>query len=63
MLSDSDLETAVETCVNGRLCNNGQTCIEAKRFIDVDAMYNKFRDTFVKRMEAITAGDPTNDGS
>ncbi len=63
VLSDADLETAVETCVNGRLYNNGQTCIAAKRFVVVEAMYDKFRDAFVERMAAITAGDPTEDSS
>ncbi|HEY9038550.1 MAG TPA: NAD-dependent succinate-semialdehyde dehydrogenase [Roseovarius sp.] len=63
VLSDADLETAVETCVNGRLYNNGQTCIAAKRFVVVDAVYDAFRDAFVQQMEAITAGDPTEDSS
>ncbi|WP_113911618.1 NAD-dependent succinate-semialdehyde dehydrogenase [Roseovarius dicentrarchi] len=63
VLSDADLETAVETCVNGRLYNNGQTCIAAKRFVVVDSMYDAFRAAFVKRMKAIKAGDPTKDSS
>jgi succinate-semialdehyde dehydrogenase/glutarate-semialdehyde dehydrogenase len=63
VLSDADLETAVETCVNGRLYNNGETCIAAKRFVVVDTMYSKFRDAFVERMNAIKPGDPAKDSS
>ncbi len=63
VLSDADLETAVQTCVNGRIYNNGQTCIAAKRFIVVDAQYDAFCDAFVERMKAIRSGDPTKEGT
>ena len=63
VLSDADMETAVETCVMGRVYNNGQTCIAAKRFIVVDALYDAFREKFVARMSALTTGDPTQGDS
>jgi len=63
VLSDADLKTAVETCVTGRIYNNGETCVAAKRFVVVDALYNDFRDAFVERMSALKAGDPTDDAS
>lgn len=44
VLSDADLELAVKTCVTARIVNNGQTCVAAKRFIVVDAVYEQFRD-------------------
>ncbi|PVA10802.1 succinate-semialdehyde dehydrogenase [Pelagivirga sediminicola] len=63
VLADADLETAVEICVNGRIYNNGQTCIAAKRFIVVESQYDAFRDAFVEKMKAIKAGDPTKEGT
>lgn len=63
VLEDADLELAVETCVKGRLYNNGETCVAAKRFIVVDKVYDKFKEAFVKQMSNIKAGDPTSEES
>jgi len=61
VLDDADIEKAVEVCVLGRTYNNGETCIAAKRFIVVDAVYDDFKAGFVKAMSALTMGDPTSD--
>lgn len=61
VLEDADIAKAVEICVNGRIYNNGETCIAAKRFVVVDAVYDAFRDGFVKAMSEIRIGDPTGD--
>ncbi|MCL4162492.1 UNVERIFIED_CONTAM: hypothetical protein GTU68_023091, partial [Idotea baltica] len=42
VLEDADIEVAVEECVKGRIYNNGETCIAAKRFVVVDAVYEDF---------------------
>lgn len=63
VLDDADLDLAVKTCVQGRLYNNGETCVAAKRFIVVDAVYDKFRDAFVEQMKNMKAGDPTSEDS
>lgn len=61
VLEDADLELAVKTSVQGRLYNNGQTCVSAKRFIVTEAVYDTFVSAFVEQMEAIVMGDPTDD--
>ncbi|MGY8916357.1 MAG: aldehyde dehydrogenase family protein, partial [Flavobacteriales bacterium] len=58
VLEDADLELAVEMCVKGRIYNNGETCIAAKRFIVVDKVYDKFKTSFVSAMKAVKMGDP-----
>lgn len=58
VLEDADLEKAVKHCVAGRIYNNGETCVAAKRFIVVDAVYEKFRDAYVEQMKAVKLGDP-----
>ena len=63
VLEDADLDRAVKACVTGRIFNNGETCVAAKRFIVVDAIYDEFRDAFVKAMEALEAGDPFDTAS
>lgn len=63
VLEDADLENAVKQCVTGRVYNNGETCVAAKRFIVVDAIYDRFRDAFVNAMKDVKYGDPlSNEG-
>ncbi|HEX2251694.1 MAG TPA: NAD-dependent succinate-semialdehyde dehydrogenase [Thermoanaerobaculia bacterium] len=63
VLEDADLELAVETCVASRLLNSGQSCIAAKRFVVVDAVYEDFERRFVERMREQTMGDPLDETS
>lgn len=58
VLEDADLEVAVKTCVQGRLYNNGETCVSAKRFVVTDAVYDDFVSAFVEQMKNINLGDP-----
>ncbi len=58
VLDDADIELAVKTSVMGRIYNNGETCIAAKRFVVVEAVYETFKDEFVKAMKALKMGDP-----
>ncbi|MEJ6404051.1 NAD-dependent succinate-semialdehyde dehydrogenase [Yoonia sp. 2307UL14-13] len=61
VLADADIALAVETCVKGRLYNNGQTCVSAKRFVVADAVYDDFVDAFVAQMKNVKMGDPKED--
>lgn len=58
VLDDADLELAVKTCVQGRLFNNGETCVSAKRFVVTEANYDAFVSAFVEQMKAVKMGDP-----
>ena len=58
VLEDADLDVAVKTCVQGRLYNNGETCVSAKRFVVTDAVYDDFVSAFVEQMKNIKLGDP-----
>jgi succinate-semialdehyde dehydrogenase / glutarate-semialdehyde dehydrogenase len=58
VLEDCDLEKTVQTCVQSRLINSGQSCIAAKRFIVVEPLRAKFEELFVAGMEAQIIGDP-----
>ncbi|MGB3142636.1 MAG: NAD-dependent succinate-semialdehyde dehydrogenase [Maribacter sp.] len=59
IFDDADIDLAVEKCIQGRIYNNGETCIAAKRFIATEAVYDEFREKFVKGMKALKLGDPT----
>jgi succinate-semialdehyde dehydrogenase/glutarate-semialdehyde dehydrogenase len=58
VLEDADIETAVKFSVMGRLYNNGETCVSAKRFIVTDKVYDAFVEAFVAQMKSVTMGDP-----
>ncbi|MBH5323234.1 NAD-dependent succinate-semialdehyde dehydrogenase [Aurantiacibacter sediminis] len=63
VLEDADLDMAAEVCAQARLYNNGQTCINGKRFIVTEKIYDDFLERFVSRFEAIKTGDPNADDS
>ena len=58
ILEDADLEKHIDTIVMARMQNAGQSCIAAKRFIVVDAIYDEFIEVFKKRTSEIKAGNP-----
>lgn len=61
VLEDADIDLAVKTCVAGRIYNNGQTCVNAKRFVVADKVYDAFVDGYVKAMGEVSLGDPTKE--
>jgi succinate-semialdehyde dehydrogenase / glutarate-semialdehyde dehydrogenase len=58
VMPSADLDRAVQTAVQARVINNGQSCIAAKRFIVHQAIAEQFREKFVERMASLRAGDP-----
>ncbi|MGO2292159.1 MAG: NAD-dependent succinate-semialdehyde dehydrogenase [Pseudoalteromonas sp.] len=61
VLDDADLTLAVKTCMQGRMVNNGQTCVSAKRFVVVDALYDDFKKAITEQFEGMKVGDPMSD--
>src|SRR3954451_1981127 len=57
MLS-ADLDTAVAKAVHSRTLNNGQSCVNAKRFIVHEQIADEFVRRMVERLEALKVGDP-----
>lgn len=63
VLADTDVKLAAESAARARCINSGQSCIAAKRFIVVDAIYDEFMKQFTAAMKAIRMGDPLDPGS
>lgn len=63
VFEDADIDIAVEECVKGRIYNNGETCIAAKRFIITEKVYEEFREKFVKTMSEVKMGDPNKEST
>lgn len=61
ILDDADINFAVEKSVQGRIYNNGETCVAAKRFIATEKVYDEFKEKFVNAMKALKLGDPKLD--
>jgi succinate-semialdehyde dehydrogenase/glutarate-semialdehyde dehydrogenase len=58
VMPSADLDAAVKNAVASRTLNNGQSCINAKRFLVHREVYDRFRDRFVAAFEALRIGDP-----
>ncbi len=58
VLPSAPLADTVQHAVTGRVQNNGQSCIAAKRFIVHDEVYEKFTALFVEAFRKLRVGDP-----
>jgi succinate-semialdehyde dehydrogenase/glutarate-semialdehyde dehydrogenase len=63
VLPSCNLDKAVETAVNARVQNAGQSCIAAKRFIVHEKIAAQFEEKFVAKMAALKVGDPDDDAT
>jgi succinate-semialdehyde dehydrogenase/glutarate-semialdehyde dehydrogenase len=63
ILEDADLKHAAQQCAKSRLINNGQSCIAAKRFIVLNAVYDEFIQLFVAEMKQAVMGDPSDENT
>lgn len=63
ILEDADLNEAVQSCVNSRLINGGQSCIAAKRFIVVKKVYDRFTEMYVDFMQQKKMGNPFDESN
>lgn len=58
VMPSADLDAAVATAVTSRTTNNGQACINAKRFIVHADIHDRFVADFTAAMSALIVGDP-----
>ena len=63
VLPSADLGKAVATAVTARTSNNGQACINAKRFIVHTDVYDAFVEQFSAAMGALRVGDPMDEST
>jgi succinate-semialdehyde dehydrogenase/glutarate-semialdehyde dehydrogenase len=58
ILEDADIDKTVEWAVVGRINNNGQCCVAAKRFIAVESIAEAFLEKFKNKLAELVIGDP-----
>ena len=61
ILEDAELDYAVKACIEGRLLNNGQSCISAKRLIVTKNKIEPFTKKLIKNLKLKVMGDPHDD--
>jgi succinate-semialdehyde dehydrogenase/glutarate-semialdehyde dehydrogenase len=61
VMPSANLEAVVETAVEARIQNSGQSCIAAKRFLVAEAVAEEFEARLVDRMRDLRVGDPTDE--
>jgi succinate-semialdehyde dehydrogenase/glutarate-semialdehyde dehydrogenase len=63
VLDDVDFERTLDFAVTARVANCGQSCVAAKRFIVLGALYDRFLQAMRERMVALRPGDPTDEAT
>jgi succinate-semialdehyde dehydrogenase/glutarate-semialdehyde dehydrogenase len=58
ILEDADMDKTVEWAVVGRINNNGECCVAAKRFIAVESVADEFIQKFKDKLSKLIIGDP-----
>ena len=58
VFNDADLEMAVQTCVNARFQNTGQSCIAGKRLLLQKEIAEEFTNKFKTQVSQLKSGDP-----
>jgi succinate-semialdehyde dehydrogenase/glutarate-semialdehyde dehydrogenase len=61
VMPSTDLERTSTNAVASRTLNNGQSCINAKRFIVHEQVAEEFERLLVAKMEALVVGDPMDE--
>ena len=61
ILDDAELDYAVKACIDGRLLNNGQSCISAKRLIVTKNNIKSFTKKLIANLALKVMGDPYDD--
>lgn len=62
VLEDADVERAAQIAVKARFINNGQSCVNAKRFIVETGVAERFVGAFLEQVKKLRVGDPLEAG-
>lgn len=61
--SDTDLDYAVDRIISGGFSYAGQTCISVQRIFVHNDILEKFKEKFIKKVEALKIGDPLDENT
>ncbi len=58
VFEDADLDRTLDTCIQARFLNTGQSCIAGKRLLVQDSIAENFLVRLVEKVRALRSGDP-----
>jgi aminomuconate-semialdehyde/2-hydroxymuconate-6-semialdehyde dehydrogenase len=61
VFADCDYENTLSTLVRASFTNQGQICLCSSRILVERSLYDRFRDDFVARVQALKVGDPNDE--
>ena len=62
VFNDVDVDRVLDTAVPGKYRNAGQVCVSPTRFIVQEGVFERFRDGFAQRFNAVKVGNGLEDG-
>ena len=62
VFEDADVEKALDVMAPNAFRNAGQVCVSPTRFLVEETIFDKFRDGFIERVQAIKVGNGMEDG-
>ncbi|MCH2489009.1 MAG: NAD-dependent succinate-semialdehyde dehydrogenase [Flavobacteriales bacterium] len=60
VLADCDMEATLDTCVQARFQNTGQSCIAGKRLLVQESISEEFIERLIVKVRELKSGDPTD---
>ncbi len=61
VMNDCDMEKTIETCVQARFQNTGQSCIAGKRLIIDESISEEFVEKMLVKVRELKSGDPMDE--
>ncbi len=61
VFKDANIDETVQTCVQARFQNTGQSCIAGKRLIIHESISEEFTQKFLKEVRELKSGDPLDE--
>ena len=58
VFENADLESALDTCIQARFQNTGQSCIAGKRLLLQENIAEEFTNKYVEKVKELKSGDP-----
>lgn len=61
VFNDADIDKTVQTCIEARFQNTGQSCIAGKRLLLQEGIADEFLEKFTDKVKALVSGDPQDE--
>ena len=61
VFSDANIDSAIDSCISGRLLNAGQSCISIKRIILIDDIFELFLKKLISQLKTKKIGNPEDE--